>query len=203
MSIYALSISGSNYFAPVISGFISQYQSWEWVFYYPSIFLAVVFLFLFFFLEETNYDRTSGAAFGNGHRAADSGALEKDASQDNASTHIETLEPRDDATPTYPYKKKGYWRKLSLWNVSKGQNAIFLRLWQSLYLLTWPVILYCGFVRLLPGRVTTDLSEIGSHTVPISFGLASLMGLRRSSWALLLTASRTSTKPQGRCRLTE
>ncbi|KAK7592431.1 hypothetical protein V3481_007048 [Fusarium oxysporum f. sp. vasinfectum] len=57
MGVYALALTGSNYFAPVISGFIAEYQGWQWVFYWPAIFLAFVFMFLFLFMEETNYSR--------------------------------------------------------------------------------------------------------------------------------------------------
>ena len=48
---------GSSYFAPVIYCFINDYLGWRWVFYWPAIFLALSFVFLFFFMEETNYDR--------------------------------------------------------------------------------------------------------------------------------------------------
>jgi MFS family permease len=57
MALYAFMLAGSNYFAPVICGFINDYQGWRWVFYWPAIFLAFTFIFLFFFMEETNYDR--------------------------------------------------------------------------------------------------------------------------------------------------
>ncbi|KAJ5814800.1 MFS transporter [Penicillium riverlandense] len=148
MSLYALAVSGSNYFAPVISGFIAQYQSWQWVFYYPSIFMAVMFVFLFFFLEETNYDRKlNSIADSSDQNTLDPAASEKEAGQNNTNTSIESVEARDVTTPTFLYKKKPYWRKLSLLNVSKGQNVILLRLWQSLYLLSWPIILYCGVLN--------------------------------------------------------
>lgn len=59
MGIYAFTLAGSNYIAPVICGFIAEYQGWGWVFYWPAIFLSVVFVFLFLFMEETNYNRTT------------------------------------------------------------------------------------------------------------------------------------------------
>ncbi|KAK2674524.1 Major facilitator superfamily [Fusarium oxysporum f. sp. vasinfectum] len=31
MGIYALTLAGSNYFAPVICGFIAEYQGWQWI----------------------------------------------------------------------------------------------------------------------------------------------------------------------------
>lgn len=31
MGVYAFTLAGSNYFAPVICGFIAEYQGWQWV----------------------------------------------------------------------------------------------------------------------------------------------------------------------------
>lgn len=59
LSLYAFALVGSNYFAPVISGFINDGQGYKWVFYWPTIFCAVGLIFMFFFMEETNYDRKS------------------------------------------------------------------------------------------------------------------------------------------------
>ncbi|KAL5115610.1 hypothetical protein ACEQ8H_006497 [Pleosporales sp. CAS-2024a] len=59
MGIYSFALAGSNYFAPIICGFISERQGWTWVFYWPAIFNAVTFVFLFLFMEETNYHRKS------------------------------------------------------------------------------------------------------------------------------------------------
>lgn len=33
MGIYAFMLAGSNYFAPIICGFIAERQGWQWVFY--------------------------------------------------------------------------------------------------------------------------------------------------------------------------
>ena len=57
MGWYSLSLAGSAYFAPVVCGFIADYAGWKWVFYVPAIFTACVTVFLFFFMEETNYHR--------------------------------------------------------------------------------------------------------------------------------------------------
>ena len=40
MGVYAFVLAGSNFFAPIICGFINEYQGWRWVFYYPTIFLG-------------------------------------------------------------------------------------------------------------------------------------------------------------------
>jgi MFS family permease len=33
MGIYSFTLAGSNYFAPIICGFIAERQGWQWVFY--------------------------------------------------------------------------------------------------------------------------------------------------------------------------
>ena len=42
LAVYALALVGSNYFAPVICGWINDGQGYKWVFYWPTIFCAVV-----------------------------------------------------------------------------------------------------------------------------------------------------------------
>ena len=55
MGLYAFSLAGSSYFAPIIAGFIAEGQGWEWVFYWCAIFLGAGAIFNFFAMEETNY----------------------------------------------------------------------------------------------------------------------------------------------------
>jgi len=50
-------LAGSNFFAPIIAGFIADGQGWQWVLYWCAIFCAIGFVFLFFFMKETNYSR--------------------------------------------------------------------------------------------------------------------------------------------------
>ncbi|KAF7563531.1 hypothetical protein G7046_g570 [Stylonectria norvegica] len=139
MGIYAFTLAGSNYFAPVICGFIAEHQGWRWVFYWPAIFLAVVFVVLFFFMEETNYNRVSVGA-----------AIEPSSSSTETKSHLDEKTPTDIAEPhlaeigevhTTP---KTFAQKLSIWQPSPGQNMLHRAL-RSLKFLTWPVIFYAGF----------------------------------------------------------
>lgn len=59
IAIYALFLAGSNFFAPISAGFIADGQGWQWVLYWCAIFCAIGFTFLFFFMDETNYRRSS------------------------------------------------------------------------------------------------------------------------------------------------
>lgn len=57
LAVYGLTLLFSSFIAPLVAGFISDGQSWEWVMWWCAIFAAVCTVFLFFFMEETNYER--------------------------------------------------------------------------------------------------------------------------------------------------
>lgn len=57
MGIYGVALLVSNFLAPVIAGFIESGLGWQWVLFLSAIWAAVAFIFLFLFMEETNYDR--------------------------------------------------------------------------------------------------------------------------------------------------
>jgi Major Facilitator Superfamily. len=145
MGLYAFFLAGSNYFAPVICGFIAQYQGWRWVFYWPSIFIAFAVVFLFFFMEETNYVRVSvGIAESNSQNASSASSEHQDPEKMPRTT--DTQKPND-LDMGNVYKKKTYIQKLSLINTNKGKNNNMLRrLYQTLYFLSWPVVFYAGYV---------------------------------------------------------
>ncbi|KAJ5585724.1 hypothetical protein N7450_005511 [Penicillium hetheringtonii] len=143
MGLYAFFLAGSNYFAPVICGFIAEYQGWQWVFYWPSIFIAFEIIFLFFFMEETNYsrDRVQDIPIAN---------VPLESSHDTGIEETKTVipvskQPSPDTELGTVYTKKSYVKKLSLVGPKQQQNTMLRRLWQSLYYLSWPVIFYAGY----------------------------------------------------------
>ncbi|CAH0036979.1 unnamed protein product [Clonostachys rhizophaga] len=145
MGIYALSLAGSNYFAPVICGFIAEYQGWAWVFYWPAIFLAAAFVFLFLFMEETNYHRVqsaqetriqTGPVTNTDRKAKDLLASEKIDIPPASTSLAENGEVY--AAP------RSFVQKLAVWYPSPGQNML-QRVVRALTFLSWPVIFYAGF----------------------------------------------------------
>lgn len=145
MGLYAFFLAGSNYFAPVICGFIAQYQGWQWVFYWPSIFCGCAMIFLFFFMEETNYvreDSIQDATVAN----VRVGSSHSSHSSDPEKAPVDQSVPAPETETGVVYSKKTYWQQLSLLGPKQKQNTMFRRLWQSLYFLSWPVIFYAGYV---------------------------------------------------------
>ncbi|KAJ5591806.1 uncharacterized protein N7459_002175 [Penicillium hispanicum] len=210
MGLYAFFLAGSNYFAPVICGFIAQYQGWRWVFYWPSIFAGCAMVFLFFFMEETNYVReeTQDATAANVH-------IESSASSENGDPE-KTVPVSDEPASTEAgvmYTKKTYIQKLSLLGPKQQQNTMFRRLWQTLYYLTWPVIFYAGFsygsylvlFNILNGTASIILGgkpyNFGTSMVGLSYlacclgviiGQVSLFTGRFSDWLTLKLARRNN-----------
>ncbi|KAJ5157628.1 uncharacterized protein N7482_008728 [Penicillium canariense] len=187
MGLYAFFLAGSNFFAPVICGFIAEYQGWRWVFYWPSIFLACAIIFLFFFMEETNYVREqvedttiANVRVGSSHSShSDSGDPEKAVQVSN--------QPSPTETGTV-HTKKSYIKKLALLGPKQNENTMLRRLWQSLYFLSWPVIFYAGFsygsyliiFNILNGTASIILSaspyNFGTSMVGVSY-VACLLGV--------------------------
>ncbi|EXJ60027.1 serine/threonine kinase 16 [Cladophialophora yegresii CBS 114405] len=136
MGIYAFTLAGSNYFTPVLCGFIADGQGWRWVFYWPAIFLAFVFVFLFFFMEETNYSRKTVGLVAEIETPPSEPAMEKDSEKNPAAVL---------STPATAYAPpKTFVQKLSIWKPEPGQPMV-QRAIRSLKYLAWPVIFYSGF----------------------------------------------------------
>lgn len=148
MGWYAWMLANSNFFAPVITGFINDGIGYKWCFFIHAVFCAAVSVFLFFFLEETNYDRKTVGVI--------EGVREISASDPEAKSPTGETKPSSEkgpgadvpqspgAEPKGAYQRKTYRQKLALWDKPRP----FMMGWraaQILKLLSWPVIFYAGF----------------------------------------------------------
>jgi MFS family permease len=145
MGIYALILAGSNYFAPVVCGFVADGQGWQWVFYYPAIFLAVLFVFLFFFMEETNYVRAAAQPL-PGTTTISATIQVSDTKMGSGEKHqANELSPSETESGQVTIgTSKTLIQKLALWGNYPGENML-QRSIRSLRYLGWPVIFYAGF----------------------------------------------------------
>ncbi|KAI0095621.1 MFS general substrate transporter [Daldinia grandis] len=175
---YAFTLAGSNFFAPVICGFINDGVGYRWVFYFQAIFCGVTWLFLFFFMEETNYDRrTIGIVAESSH-----GVLEpnpddekgKKVSMDPSDAIRRSLSPEGRSSA----ETKTFWQRLSIVDQPRP-FMMHYRAWQSLKLLSWPVVFYSGFsygTYLIYFNILNATSSIILGGPPYNFG-PSLVGL--------------------------
>lgn len=109
------------------------------MFYLPAIFLGVLFVFLFFFMEETNYHRrTSGIV-----AETESPPPETITDGDREKNPVVGKTVTTENGQLHPAPKT-YTQKLSVWNPHPGYGMI-PRAIRSLKYLGWPVIFYAGF----------------------------------------------------------
>ncbi|KAL4888640.1 MFS general substrate transporter [Aspergillus ambiguus] len=177
MALYALFLAGSNYFAPVICGFIAEYHGWRWVFYWPAIFIAVTGVFLFFFMEETNYSRHKILPTPESGPAASSATSSEKGVREKSPT--ETT-PQQDAEcgVVSTYSTKTYIQKLAIIGPTQPNNLL-RRCWHILYYLSWPVVFYAGFSYgsyLVWFNVLNGTASIILGSAPYNFG-SSMVGL--------------------------
>ncbi|KAK4937831.1 hypothetical protein LTR10_021634 [Elasticomyces elasticus] len=184
MGMYAFTLAGSNYFTPVLCGFIAEYQGWRWVFYWPAIFLAFVFVFLFLFMEETNYVRATAGIVEDTDSPPPESTVGTDAEKNptlaNANSSRASTE---NGIVTKP--PKTFVQKLSVWNPTPGDNMI-RRAIRSLKYLGWPVIFYAGFSYgsyLIWFNVLNATASIILGSPPYNFA-ASMVGLSYVSCTL-------------------
>lgn len=143
MGVYAFALAGSNFFAPIICGFINDGAGYKWVFFYPAIFCGAAFVFLFFFMEETNYDRKTVGIVVKGPQAS----VEPMEGLQSGNKTLEVSESPDSGSVeagATGHSKKSYLQKLSLIDKPRKQRMPY-RVVLSLRLLSWPVIFYAGF----------------------------------------------------------
>lgn len=144
ISLYGLLLAGSNFFAPIIGGFIADGMGWQWVLYWAAIFNGIGFVFLFFFMEETNYNRQHvGTPASTSGTSTPTVEDEKTAAGDKVTSV--TTNTSITAAPTY--KRKTYFDKLKLWQQADldKPNELLGMMWRPLKFLTFPVIFYAGF----------------------------------------------------------
>lgn len=142
MALYAFFLAGSNYFAPVICGFIAEYHGWQWVFYWPSVFLGITTIFLFFFMEETNYSRHKAGSTTTAVTAEKSPTGSEQGDQEKSPSKGE-VQPDTEMGAVSTYSKKTFVQKLAIVGPPQPNNMI-RRTWHTLYYLSWPVVFYAG-----------------------------------------------------------
>ncbi|KAI1856617.1 hypothetical protein JX265_011576 [Neoarthrinium moseri] len=187
MGWYAFSLAGSNFFAPVICGFINDGLGYKWVFYLPSIFIAFTWVFLYFFLEETNYDREMVEDVAPGIDPLNGTA--NDANEEAKPTGAEHF------TIHHPGSQhKSIWQRMALFDKPRP-FMMHHRAWQSLKLISWPVVFYSGFsygTYLIYFNILNATSSIILGGEPYNFSPA-MVGLSYISCVIGVTAASVFT----------
>lgn len=157
MGLYAFMLAGSNFLAPILAGFINDGQGWRWVMYWCAIFLAIGFVFCFFLMEETNYDRAPLEKTTSGDNTPGVATPKEGVLQEKSSASSEPRDPEKGTSVDVSraanqntelgavhYKPKTYVQKLSLKD-KKRDFRLFRMMIRPLIFMSLPSIAYAGF----------------------------------------------------------
>ncbi|EIW84522.1 MFS transporter [Coniophora puteana RWD-64-598 SS2] len=151
IGMYTLFLFGSNYFAPMISGFIYDGQGWNWVMYWAAIINAVSFVLLFFLMEETNYTRSQEKDSNVSDEKRSSSPSEdskglQDVKIPSASPAVISVHERSDELSHLTGTPSTYLSRLAIFNKRFGSNDLLLTMtWRPIALLRFPVVFWAGF----------------------------------------------------------
>lgn len=205
IGLYAMLLAGSNFFAPIIAGFIADGQGWKWVLYWCAIFCGIGFIFLLFFMEETNYSRPAivGREVEDAQDTASSQSNpgrpdEKQVPADVDVEPVTTISPR--STPS-DHPRKSLIDKIKLFRTAdlKKPNRLAGMALRPLIFLTFPVIFYAGFSygsNLVWFNVLNGTASLVLGGPPYDFA-ASMVGLSYVSPLLGVAVGSVYTGPIG------
>ncbi|KAK6373569.1 hypothetical protein LTS17_008061 [Exophiala oligosperma] len=147
MSIYALTLYTAGFLASVFAGFINDGMGWEWVQYWCTIWLGMGFVFCFFFMEETNYNRCSilndeaQIASARSQSTPD----EETQTQNDKSPNLQETAHAEQLENHTQLKRKSYLAKLKMFDKRRPLKHFWFGVLRPIKLMTFPIIAYCGF----------------------------------------------------------
>jgi MFS family permease len=174
LAVYGLSLAASGKFAPVFAAFINTGQGWKWTLWWCAIGMGVAFVYCFFLMEETNYDRQiiqSTLNAGSGSSSEDiiepgAAADEKSAGKRAAGKEQASAELGEVTAVTYP--RKTYWQKLGVID-KKRPNRLLDIMWSPFKFFRFPVVVWAGFMYgtnglVWPGILNATASPLYTKT---------------------------------------
>ncbi|RSL86545.1 hypothetical protein CEP51_002742 [Fusarium floridanum] len=150
MGFYALFLVGSNFLAPVMSGFINDGQGWQWVLHWCSIFNGIAFVIIFFCMEETNYHRSATAPMADSDQdRPQPNKLADNCSDEEKATKVQSTANTDvDHGTVMPSTKKTYLEKLKIIRRQDLRSKVPLTnmVIRTFVYFSFPVVVFSGFM---------------------------------------------------------
>ncbi|KAL2678828.1 hypothetical protein Neosp_009580 [[Neocosmospora] mangrovei] len=149
LGVYSLFLTGSNFFAPVICGFIADRQGWQWVFYWPAIFLGAVLVVCFLGMEETNFLRQEVLSLTPTNTPVTDVPVSRKMEQSEESDKRDVVMDRQSSANVETgemFATKSWLQKLKVFSSQGGdaKNA-FRRVGLTFRLFSFPVVVFAGF----------------------------------------------------------
>lgn len=155
ISLYVFNVFGSNFLAPIISGWLAEAIGWRWVYWAGAILTAVGFVYCYFFLEETMYLRNTieGEEDVSDHSDIKDSVARVASKQSQSKTDAEDVTTQINngalASPSYP-QARTYRQKLSFWVKLEGRFTKTQMLQQMylpiVFIVQFPTVFWAGFI---------------------------------------------------------
>ncbi|KAK8057938.1 MFS general substrate transporter [Apiospora saccharicola] len=153
---YGWSLALTGKLAPMLAGFINYGMDWQWTLWWWAIFIGIAFVYLFFLMEETNYDRKL-----QDHAPATQTPLEnttRTVSSETSGVGLAGAHDADSKTPAsvgspsedretgeVAWPRKSYWDKLGIKD-EKRPNRLLNIMWAPIKGFTYPAVVYAGLM---------------------------------------------------------
>ncbi|CAI6097655.1 unnamed protein product [Clonostachys chloroleuca] len=153
VGFYALFLVGSNFLAPIMSGFINDGQGWAWVLHWCAIFSGGAFLILLFFMEETNYYRAALPAVAADEEVTPASLDHGQPHQSPSDLEKATREPSVANTDTadgqfQPGSNLSFLQKMKIFRRRDLERKVPWSgmLMRPFIFFSFPVVVFCGFM---------------------------------------------------------
>jgi MFS family permease len=145
MGLYIIFLYGGNSVMPLISGFVIDRAGWRWFCWLCAIISCLNFLAIFFFVEETRFERSHTPI----SRQTSEVLKEKTSATDNQEEHLEKVNVS--TTENSPIAvdegheltgtKKSYLRTLSLWS-GTSEQSFFSHFMRPYLMIVYPAVIW-------------------------------------------------------------
>lgn len=164
---YGLSLSITGKLAPMLAGFINDGQDWRWVLWWTAIWIGIAFIYCFFFMEETNYDRHHREVIPNTESAVQApcpSPSSSDGPDEKAVKPIANACDIADIEDGTIYQHKTFWQKLGFIDKPRPNRMldVFLAPFKGF---TYPVIVYAGLMYGANNLVWSGVQNATTGTV--------------------------------------
>lgn len=154
LSLYGLTLMGVSYAAPLVAGFISAGQGWQWVMWWCSILAAVCFVILFFAMEETSYTRRvqdeasldPEVVYGGEVHESDDDSGKKEEDKGDAVKIRSDCSAQSIGVGSISWPQTSYRQKISLTRGFKSKFMLHYYMFMPFCMARFPVVLWAGFL---------------------------------------------------------
>lgn len=141
---YGWSLALTGKLAPMLAGFINYGMDWQWTLWWWAIFCGVAFLYCFFLMEETNYDRkhpdqAPTPQESTSRVVSETGVRVHDADSKSPAS----VAPEDREAGEIVWPRKSYLDKLGIKD-KKRPNRLLNIMWAPIKGFTYPAVVYAG-----------------------------------------------------------